>query len=636
MFKSLLTVAALLSAADAFYIPGWSIKTYANMEKVPLHVNKVTSNHSPLPYSYFELPFVCRPSRESNSVSLNLGEVLRGDRIWESDYNLIMNNETTCAELCSKTVDQAGLKRADELIRSQYNVEWIVDNLPGATAFISLVNKKRYYAVGFPLGWVDANGAAHLNNHAIILIRYRKAMSDPTRNVIVAFEVYPKSVAAGDVKCPGTNDKFEEFIIDPTKESDTVPFTYSVYWREDETISWASRWDMYLSNSDDTVRVHWFALVNSLVIASFLAILVGVILIRTLNRDIQTYNQQAMQMQTLDGGEEADKDIMVDVSGWKLVYADVFRAPNHPILFSALVGSGIQFLFMAATVVGFACLGILNPSYRGGFLSYALFLFAFAGVFSGYVSARVNKNLGGDGAERWGKAAILTAVFVPGILMSIVVLLNFFVWYMASSSALPFGTLLALISIWFFISTPLVFVGSYFGSKVTPTAIPTRVAVIPRQIPEQRRHKGVIPSVLLGGILPFLVTFVELRFVYHSLWKSQAVYYYMYGFLALVFLVLQVAVMEMSIVITYFQLNTEDYRWWWRSFFVGTGSAWWVLMYSVYYYFSTLDLKGFVPMLMFFTYSLMGSIVYGLITGTIGFLASYVFVMRIYGAIKAD
>lgn len=633
MFKSLLTLAAAAATAEAFYIPGWSIKTYASMEKVPLHVNKVTSTQSPLPYSYFQLPFVCKPSKDINEVTLNLGEVLRGDRIWESDYNLVMNNETTCADLCYKQVDKAALQRADELIRGQYNVEWIVDNLPGATAFISLVNKKRYYAAGFPLGYIDANGAAHLNNHAIILIRYRKASSDPSRNVIVAFEVYPKSVAAGEVKCPGTNDKFEEFIIDPSKDSDTIPFTYSVYWREDETISWASRWNMYLSNSDDTIKVHWFSLINSLVIASFLAILVGVILIRTLNRDIQTYNQQSMQLQNLDSTEENDKDIMAEVSGWKLVYADVFRAPNYPVLFSALIGSGIQFLVMVATVVGFACLGVLNPSYRGGFLSYALFLLAFAGVFSGYVSSRVNKNLGG---ERWGKSAILTALVVPGILMSVVVSLNFFVWYKASSSAIPFGTLLALISIWFFISTPLVFIGSYFGSKVAPTEIPTRIAVIPRQIPPQRRYKHIIPSVLLGGILPFLVVFVELRFVYNSVWQTQSYYYYMYGFVALVFLVLQIAVMEMSIVITYFQLNTEDYRWWWRSFWVGTGSAWWILIYSVFYYYSTLNLKGFVPMLMYFGYSIMGSIVYGLITGTIGFLASYVFVRRIYGAIKAD
>lgn len=103
MTKFFLTLAvAAVATVDAFYIPGWSIKSYADMDKVPLYVNKVTSNHSPLPYSYFQLPFVCQPSKGMSSVTLNLGEVLSGDRIWESDYNLIMNNETTCADLCTK------------------------------------------------------------------------------------------------------------------------------------------------------------------------------------------------------------------------------------------------------------------------------------------------------------------------------------------------------------------------------------------------------------------------------------------------------------------------------------------------------------------------------------------------------
>lgn len=634
MAKSILLLALAAATAEAFYIPGWSIKTYAENEKVPLYVNKVSSNHSPLPYSYFQLPFVCEPLRDKSSVSLNLGEVLRGDRIRESNYELVMKKDTKCADLCQVTVDKSALIRADELIRSKYNVEWIVDNLPGATAFVSVVNKKRYYAAGFPLGYVDEKtGVAHLNNHVTILIRYRKASKDPSRNVIVAFEVYPKSVAAGEHKCPGTSDKFDEFTVDPKKDTDIIPFTYSVYWREDQTISWESRWNMYLSNPDDSVRVHWFSLINSLVIASFLAILVGVILIRTLTRDIQTYNQQYVQLQNMDGGEELDKDMMVEISGWKLVYADVFRAPTSPVLFASLVGSGVQFLVMAATVVGFACLGVLNPSFRGGFLSYALFLFAFAGIFSGYVASRINKNLGG---EAWGQTAIITALVAPGVLMSVVLALNFFVWYEASSSAIPFGTLVALMCIWFFISCPLVLAGSYFGNKISATALPTRISAIPRQIPNQRKYKGLVPSVLLGGLLPFLVILVELRFVYNSVWQTKSTYYYMYGFLALVFFVLQLTVMEMSIVITYFQLNTEDYRWWWRSFFVGTGSAWWILLYSIFYYFTTLEIEGFVPMLTFFGYSIMATFVYGLITGTIGFLASYLFVMKIYGAIKAD
>lgn len=650
LFSTAILLSAFFSTSSAFYIPGWSIKSYKENDQVPLYFNKISSDRSPLPYSYAELPFTCAAKAENDQITaplkhvgLNLGEVLRGDRISESGYSLMMMKQNTCAHACDVKVDKKGLQRASDLIKNEYSVEWIIDNLPGATAFVSADRSNRYYAAGFPLGFLDAKGRANIHNHAIILVRYRKAPGGPPkpghqqRHVIVAFEVYPKSVAAGEKECPGNSDKYEPFVIDLNKEEETIPFTYAVYWREDETIEWGSRWNKYLSYMDDSAHVHWLALVNSLVIVALLATFVAIIVIRTLNRDIHNYNsknERGLEDSLIMGtGASADDKEFSDLSGWKLVFADIFRPPVNSSLFASLVGSGIQLAVMIATVVGFSCLGVLNPSYRGGFLSYALFLFAFSGIFSGYVSSRISRNLG---SERWGKTALLTATVVPGFLMMLVVVLNFFVWSKASSSALPFGTLIALMCIWFFISCPLVILGAYVGSKVSPTVIPVEISQTPRKIPSQRRYKRLLPSVLMGGLLPFAVIFVELRFVYKSVWQTQSTYYYMYGFLGLVFLVLITTVMEMSIVVTYFQLNTEDYRWWWKSFMVGTGSAWWVFIYSVYYYFAYLEVDGFVPSLVFFAYSTMGCIVYGVITGSIGFLASYFFVFKIYGAIKAE
>lgn len=49
-----------------------------------------------------------------------------------------------------------------------------------------------------------------------------------------------------------------------------------------------------------------------------------------------------------------------------------------------------------------------------------------------------------------------------------------------------------------------------------------------------------------------------------------------------------------------------------------------------------LHIEGFVSGLLFFSYSFLACLVYGLLVGTIGFLSTYAFVRRIYGAIKAD
>ena len=45
-------------------------------------------------------------------------------------------------------------------------------------------------------------------------------------------------------------------------------FTYSVVWRQSE-VRWASRWDVYLAMSD--VQIHWFSIVNSVVVVLFLS-----------------------------------------------------------------------------------------------------------------------------------------------------------------------------------------------------------------------------------------------------------------------------------------------------------------------------------------------------------------------------
>lgn len=44
-------------------------------------------------------------------------------------------------------------------------------------------------------------------------------------------------------------------------------------------------------------------------------------------------------------------------------------------------------------------------------------------------------------------------------------LMNLILWVEGSSAAIPFGTLVAILALWFGISVPLTFVGAYFGFK---------------------------------------------------------------------------------------------------------------------------------------------------------------------------
>ena len=87
---------------------------------------------------------------------------------------------------------------------------------------------------------------------------------------------------------------------------------------------------------------------------------------------------------------------------------------------------------------------------------------------------------------------------------------------------------------------------------------PTKTSAIPRQIPGgalgHARRAGVA---LVAGLIPFAVIFIELLFVFRSLWQDKSGYYYVYGFLSVVSLVEVLAVVEVTIVATYLQLCAE-------------------------------------------------------------------------------
>ncbi|KAI0905802.1 endomembrane protein 70 [Ustulina deusta] len=698
----------VISQAQAFYIPGWSIKSYEEGEHIPLMVNKVYSDSTQLQYAYYDLPFVCPPTGKSHasgllsgqSISLNLGEVLRGDRIKISDIDLTVGRDNECSFLCDQLVTRRDLRRARELVKDGYVVEWIVDNLPGATSFVTVDKTRKYYAAGFKLGFAKYDASTgkpryFLNNHHTIVIRHRRApgrAGERGGKVVVGFEVYTKSVGPNNKRengCPvelqDIEDNFELYMppnktedlsieeqhpdnhydyLDEGDDDDTVaiPYSYSVYFREDESVEWDRRWDLYFVNQEEGSRIHWLAIINSLIICGLLSGIVIMILSKTIRTDIKGYREGSVEAgPKLKSGphprspkpekhglglleqenevdnlpdDASDDEALEDVTGWKLLHGDVFRRPQYGHLLAPLVGSGTQVLFMAVGLISLSAIGILNPSFRGGFLSFGFGLFVLAGIFSGYFSAKVYQGFGG---VNFGKNALITACFFPGLLFALLFILNLFVWAQASSTAIPFGTLVAIALLWLCIQVPLVYLGSWYGyARSGSWENPTKTSNTARQVPQQAWYIKSLQSILFAGLVPFTVIFVELLFVFQSVWQDKSGFYYVFGFLGVVSLILIVTVAEVTIVTIYVQLCSENYHWWWQSFAVGGGSALWVFLYSIWYYFFKLHITGFVSSMLFFVYSFMACCVYGLLTGTVGFLSAYTFIRKLYGAIKVD
>jgi transmembrane 9 superfamily member 2/4 len=460
---------------------GYSIQSYKDDESIPLLVNKVYSDNTQLQYAYFELPFVCPPTGNKqggspfgsgHSLPLNLGEVLRGDRIMTSDFQINMSQDIECRYLCDQVVSRKDVRWAQQLIEDGYVTEWILDNLPGATSFVTVDRSRKYYAAGFKMGEkeldLDSGKMRYiLNNHYTLVIRWRKAPGkggDRGGKVVVGFEVYTKSIAGSqknETGCPevsGEHEKFQLYIAPNNTELTakypdssylpeedlnvndgatlTIPYTYSVYFREEESIDWGNRWDLYFTDQSESTVTHWLAILNSLIISGILGAIVIVILGRISQGDLRSRGDGLLEEAKyrsrkrgsadrksprsnllekiseveVDADLSSDEESLEDLTGWKLLHGDVFRTPLYAGLLAPMIGSGMQLLFMMAGLLLLSCLGVLNPSFRGGFVSVGVGLFIFAGVFSGYFSARVYKTFGG---QNWRKNTLLVRLNLP-------------------------------------------------------------------------------------------------------------------------------------------------------------------------------------------------------------------------------
>lgn len=621
---------------------GWSPNYFEDGQKVNLLVNRIESDTTQLPYAYYDLPFTCPPTKDAKPLHLSLNEVIRGDRIWDSDYILKFNNDAACHRLCDRKTTPEGQRRADELIRNGYVVEWLIDDLPGATTFISSTDQKKYYAAGFPLGFVK-NGRSYLNNHVMLVIRYHVEKNN--KKTIVGFEVYPRSVS--DFHCPGASQSFDNYALNlDAREIVYIPFTYAVYWREEKNIDWNNRWKLYFKNGHNDGKIHWLSLMNSIILVSFLSAIVGAVIIRTLNKDIQSYNQS---IDNLISEIESDKHDTSLNSGWKLLINDVFKSPERPLLICQLFASGVQVFFTIIGVLFISTCGILGPNFRNSVLSCSLFFFIIGGFAAGYTGVRFYKNFTNQSHLKNSiKYSILFGGSLPFIVLVSTLTLNCIVWAKDSSVALPFGTVVLLILFFLLLEVPLSILGGFFGNNSAPINNLSNnnkantsnngsnnnngSRVIPQQ-PKFLQYKFLIPSF---GLIPFGTIYVELLFLFRSIWLEKTSFYYMYGFLSFTIFLLIVVIIESVIVGIYLSLIYGDYRWQERSFIIGSSVAWYVEFYSIYYFITSLNVTDFSSIILFFSYTTILSILIGLATGALGLFSASIFINKIYGAVKFD
>ncbi|KAI5686597.1 Endomembrane protein 70 [Leishmania braziliensis] len=606
---------SVLSSADIIgHSPGTIISPRANAYR---------SRHTLSPVGYYKLP-VCQPSEEVMSAKrehLFLGEILMGNRLEPTSFEFKVGEDVMCATLCNARFSMKDVRRANYMITNAYYARMFLDNTPLVSAVPNASNEvyRRGYALGMSYDTAKSQMKKNiLNNHLAFTIRTKnQAISQFTREVVVGFKVVASSVAQVHT-CSTTafEHSNEPYFLPRSRDGieATIPFTYSVTWeRSDEPYP-----IKYSVTEKIQRRGHKIAAIYGVLLTILAGFLVAFVLLRTVRKDLAVYFD-----------EELDDKEVREESGWKLVRGDAFRAPPQAATLATVVGAGCQIAVTMLTSVFLCAIHAVNPTHRGTFLSTVIVLFLIAHIVSGFVAARLLKLFG---RASWKLSMCCMAAF-PAALGCGIMVLNLIQWAKHSTAAIPFPTAVGIISIWLLISLPFGFFGIYWGLKMDTLAVTAKVGSIPRLIPENA-GRATLYYVLAGSLVPFIACCIEMPFALNAFWREEPMY--LYGFLTFFSTALAILCAEVGIVVTYFTLRGEDYRWWWRSYASLATTGVHVFLYSIFFLKRYLQIRMLSSVILFLGYMLGVSIMFGMALGSIGFISSLWMVQKMYSSIKAE
>ena len=578
--------------------------------------------HLPFRFDYLKL---CSPENP-RIINDNLGELITGNKIRESKYEIIIPKNQHCKVLCTAEITYQTVEKFKWLLSHSYTMSLYLDKLPAARAYFDTNENitKYFYSGGIPFGISlnpDNYDTIFIYNHFTFKVDVHKL--NHGENIlyeIVGFSVYPSSLQHPNIDeliCE-KNINFYQYemtqIPQVLQENTSVIFTYDVIF-EESNLTMVSRWDKYLHLQSD---IHWFGLLNSNLIILIFTFVIIIIFCRAIKKDIDIYNIKVT-------GDE-----FIDEVGWKQVCNDVFRRPINTMMLCCLVGTGIQLFSMAFISLFIFIIGTLKPESRASLITLMFISFILMGTLGGYISSRMYKMFKG---KSWLRNALLTSLFYPALLYFIFLVINFLFFVEGSDGALSFSEILSLLLIWLCCLSPLVLIGSFFGIKQKIYTFPCRINPCPTTIPNKPWYFKIKYLVWVTGLIPFAAIFVEFLYLMASLWRDQI--YYLFGFLWLALLVLIIISSEISIIVCFICLCFGDYNWWWKSFFIGASPTIYFFGYSIYY-FQYLHTARFSTILIYFSaMGILSSIIF-LICGSLGVFCTFFFLVKIYSMIKID
>ncbi|KPA76385.1 putative endomembrane protein [Leptomonas pyrrhocoris] len=571
-------------------VTGRGVRTFEYNDDVLVFAGKMNPSGNPYEtYRYIDAPGCPLLTVDQ---ALTVGELLAGDNSYILQTNIHFNNNVASSVLCKYKATEEDVEVLRSYIKKRFEYELTVDDMPV------------WGSIG---SWDMDRSEYYIDLHRTFYIGVNK---DQIVNVTLR---------------TGNPVKLEPRVV--------YEFTYSVIF-ESSSVEYANRFSTVFGTRHASSRTRIVSVINSVLIIFFLLCVIMLVITRALRSDLAKMEQEAQL--GYDGHD------IIDESGWRCLYADVFRVPKHTSIFCGILGCGSQLLVLASLAIMLSVVTNYRISMNRNLVTYTVLGYAFTSGIAGYVSGYQFMGCGllaPPMASKWIRAFHVTFMIAP-LTYAVAFVPSSLVAILYQSAQLPY--LKGIIIVLFlegFIAYPLCLAGvlcsRYIFRRTERRRNIPHVNQIPRLIPRPPR-KLLAPHILLlaSGALPFMSIFVEFSFVFHSLWSYK--FFHLYGFLVTT-TVLYVAVTAcVSVAATFLLLTTENHHWQWMSIGFGASCSLYASAYAgIFYLFST-TMHGLYMWVVYVSYCVMFSLFLAILGGTVGYFSASFFVKKIYGQSKHD